>query len=55
MHSSKSTVFPLPVGAEITIFISDRKQAGKHSLCSELKYLHVETTVFETVPTSWGY
>jgi len=39
MHSSKSTVFPLPVGAETTMFTSDRKQAGKHSLCRELKYL----------------
>lgn len=42
MHSSKRTVFPLPVGAEITIFISERKQAEKHSLCNELKYLQVE-------------
>lgn len=42
MHSSKRTVFPLPVGAEITIFMSERKQAEKHSLCNELKYLQVE-------------
>ena len=40
MHSSKSTVFPLPVGAEITIFTSERKQEEKHSLCNELKYLY---------------
>lgn len=32
MQSSKSTVLPLPVGAEITMFTSDRKQAEKHSL-----------------------
>lgn len=42
MHNSKRTVFPLPVGAEITIFMSDIKQAEKHSVCNELKYLHVE-------------
>lgn len=47
MHSSKSTVFPLPVGAEITMFTSDWKQAGKHSLCSELKYLHREKQYLE--------
>ena len=41
MQSSKSTVLPLPVGAEITMFASEWKQTGKHSLCSELKYLHV--------------
>lgn len=40
-HNSKSTVFPLPVGAEITMFTSDWKHVEKHSLCSELKYLHV--------------
>ena len=39
MQSSKSTVLPLPVGAEIIMFTSERKQAEKHSLCSELKYL----------------
>ena len=42
MQSSKSTVLPLPVGAEITMFTSERKQAEKHSLCRELKYLHAE-------------
>ena len=41
MQSSKSTVLPLPVGAEITMFASEWKQTGKHSLCSELKYLNV--------------
>lgn len=41
MQSSNSTVLPLPVGAEITMFISELKQTGKHSLCSELKYLFV--------------
>jgi hypothetical protein len=40
MQSSNSTVLPLPVGAEITMFTSERKHAGKHSLCNELKYLH---------------
>lgn len=39
MQSSKSTVLPLPVGAETTMFMSERKQPGKHSLCKELKYL----------------
>lgn len=41
-QSSKSTVFPLPVGAEMTIFTSEWKQTGKHSLWSELKYLQVQ-------------
>lgn len=41
-HSSKSTVFPLPVGAEMTIFASEWKQIGKHSLWSELKYLGIQ-------------
>lgn len=41
-QSSKSTVFPLPVGAEMTMFASEWKQTGKHSLWSELKYLHVK-------------
>lgn len=40
MHNSKSTVLPLPVGAEITMLISEWKHSGKHSLCSELKYLN---------------
>jgi hypothetical protein len=39
MQSSNSTVFPLPVGAEITMFTSERKHTWKHSLCKELKYL----------------
>lgn len=39
MDSSNKTVFPLPVGADITMFISDKKQPVKHSLCRELKYL----------------
>lgn len=36
----KMTVLPLPVGADTTMFSSEWKQAGKHSLCKELKYLH---------------
>jgi hypothetical protein len=40
MQSSNSTVFPLPVGAEITMFTSEKKHTWKHSLCKELKYLH---------------
>lgn len=40
MQSSKMTVLPLPVGADTTMFTSEWKQAGKHSLCRELKYLH---------------
>ena len=32
MQSSKMTVLPLPVGADITMFTSEWKQAGKHSL-----------------------
>lgn len=40
MLSSKSTVLPLPVGAEITMLISEWKHSGKHSLCNELKYLN---------------
>jgi hypothetical protein len=39
MQRSNSTVFPLPVGAEITMFTSERKHTWKHSLCNELKYL----------------
>jgi hypothetical protein len=39
MQSSNSTVLPLPVGAETTMFTSERKHTGKHSLCKELKYL----------------
>ena len=39
IQSSNSTVFPLPVGAEITIFTSEEKHTWKHSLCKELKYL----------------
>lgn len=32
IQSSKSTVLPLPVGAETTMFASEWKQTGKHSL-----------------------
>lgn len=49
MQSSKSTVLPLPVGAEMTMFASELKQTGKHSLCSELKYLYVEKLVSENM------
>lgn len=40
MQSSNMTVLPLPVGADTTMFVSEWKQTGKHSLCRELKYLH---------------
>jgi len=41
IQSSNSTVFPLPVGAEITMFTSEKKHTLKHSLCKELKYLQI--------------
>ena len=41
IQSSNSTVFPLPVGAEITMFTSEKKHTSKHSLCKELKYLQI--------------
>lgn len=54
MQSSNSTVLPLPVGAETTMFTSERKHTEKHSLCKELKYLQSrqKTRNYEYHPNS---
>jgi hypothetical protein len=52
MQSSNSTVFPLPVGAEITMFTSEKKHTWKHSLCKELKYLQRNQNITSLNPTS---
>jgi hypothetical protein len=47
IHSSKSTVLPLPVGADITKLSSERKTSAKLSLWTALKYLYEAEALFK--------